>query len=252
MARIGLQLYSVRADCARDLVGTLSKISKMGYEGVEFAGYHGKNAKELRTILEDLNLVCCGTHVGLNTLIGDELLKTVEFNAMLGNKYLIVPGLQEEYRNSIQAWENTAGLFNHIAEKLKTYGMKTGYHNHWIEFEELEGKIPMDVFFEKTSKDVIMQFDTGNAMRSGGDVVKYLKKFPGRSDTIHIKEFSSTNDKVIIGEGDIQWKQVIEICSTIGNTQWYIIEQESYPPYTPIECVEKCLASFRKIIGEES
>ncbi|MGB9642478.1 MAG: sugar phosphate isomerase/epimerase family protein [Candidatus Ratteibacteria bacterium] len=248
MANIGLQLYSVRADCAKDIVGTLKKVSEMGYQGVEFAGYHGKDAKELRKILEDLNLVCCGTHIGLEALLKDHLLKTVEFNAILGNKYLIVPGLKEEYCNSISAWEKTAEIFNEIAEKIKPYGMKTGYHNHWIEFEMLEGKKPMDVFFQKASKDVIMQFDTGNAMRTGGDVIEYLKKFPGRSDTIHIKEFSATNDKAIVGEGDINWKQVIELCETIGNTQWYIIEQESYA-YEPLECVEKCLVNFKKILG---
>ncbi|MCX7705487.1 MAG: sugar phosphate isomerase/epimerase [bacterium] len=249
MANIGLQLYSVRQDCAKDLTGTLTKVSKMGYEGVEFAGYHGREAKELRKMLEDLNLVCCGTHIPLEALLGDELHKTVEFNAVLGNKYLIVPGLKEEYRNSISAWQRTAEIFNSIAERLKPYGMKTGYHNHWIEFEPVEDKIPMDVFFHKASKDVIMQFDTGNAMRSGGNVVEYLKKFPGRSDTIHIKEYSAKNDKAIIGEGDIPWKQVIELCSTIGNTQWYIIEQESYA-YQPLECVEKCLINFKKLLAQ--
>lgn len=249
MYNVGLQLYSVRQDCAKDLVGTLTKISKMGYQGVEFAGYHGRQAKELRKILEDLNLVCCGTHIGLETLLGNELQKTVEFNAILGNKYLIVPGLKEEYRNSISAWEHTAEIFNSIAERIKPYGMKTGYHNHWIEFEILEGKIPMDVFFQKASKDVIMQFDTGNAMRKGGKVVEYLKKFPGRADTIHIKEYSATNDKAIVGEGEIPWKEVIELCNTTGNTQWYIIEQESYA-YQPIECVEKCLINFKKILNK--
>ncbi|MCM8814398.1 MAG: sugar phosphate isomerase/epimerase [Candidatus Omnitrophica bacterium] len=247
MARIGLQLYSVRTDCAKDLVGTLSKVSKMGYQAVEFAGYHGRDAKQLRNILQDLNLVCCGTHTGLETLLDDQLMKTVEFNAVLGNKYLIVPGLKEEYRNSISAWEKTAEIFNSIAEKIKPYGMKTGYHNHWVEFEELEGKIPMDIFFQRASKDVIMQFDTGNAMRKGGNVIEYLKKFPGRSDTIHIKEFSAANDKAIVGEGDIPWKEVIELCQTIGNTEWYIIEQESYA-YEPMECVEKCLINFIKLL----
>ncbi len=247
MAKIGLQLYSVRNDCARYLAGTLAKIAEMEYEGVEFAGYHGREAKELRKILDDLGLVCCGTHTSFESLLEDEFLKTVEFNAVLGNKYLIVPGLKEEHRNSISAWEKTAEKFNIIAEKLKPYGMKTGYHNHWIEFEELEGKIPMDVFFEKTRANVIMQFDTGNAMRKGGKVVDYLKKFPGRSDTIHIKEYSATNDKAIIGEGDIPWKEVIKLCSTIGNTQWYIIEQESYA-YEPVECVKRCLVNFKKIL----
>ena len=68
---IGLQLYSVRNDCAKDLPGVLRAVARMGYEGVEFAGYHGRSAKELRQLLDDNGLKCCGTHTGLNTLLGD-------------------------------------------------------------------------------------------------------------------------------------------------------------------------------------
>jgi len=102
MARIpiALQLYSVREECAKDLVGTIKAVAEMGYEGVEFAGYYGRDAKELRGILDDFRLKVAGTHIGINTLLGDELEKTVEFNSILGNKFLIVPGLPEEYRNS--------------------------------------------------------------------------------------------------------------------------------------------------------
>ena len=81
---IALQLYSVRDDCARDLPATLAAVAKMGYEGVEFAGYHGRSAKELRQLLDDLGLRCCGTHIGLHTLLGEELPRTVEFNRIDG------------------------------------------------------------------------------------------------------------------------------------------------------------------------
>lgn len=77
---IGLQLYSIREDCAKDLPGTLAAVSKMGYDGVEFAGYHGRTAKELRKMLDDLGLKCCGTHIGLDTLLGDALKASAEFN----------------------------------------------------------------------------------------------------------------------------------------------------------------------------
>ena len=97
---IALQLYSVRNDSAKDFAGTVRKVAKMGYEGVEFAGYHGKSAKELRALVDDLGLKVAGTHIGLDTLLGDEFKKTVEFNEALGNRYLIVPGLAEERRNS--------------------------------------------------------------------------------------------------------------------------------------------------------
>jgi len=93
---IGLQLYSVREDCARNMPGTLEAVANMGYEGVEFAGYHGYSAEELSKILGDLGLKVAGSHVGIETLMGGELHETIEFNEALGNRYLIVPGLPEE------------------------------------------------------------------------------------------------------------------------------------------------------------
>ena len=92
---IALQLYSVRKDCEEDLPGTLASVADMGYEGVDFAGYYGYDSKELRTMLDDLGLRAAGCHTGLPTLMGDELARTVAFNQILGNRYLIVPGLAE-------------------------------------------------------------------------------------------------------------------------------------------------------------
>ena len=85
---IGLQLYSVRKECERDLPGVITAVAKMGYKGVEFAGYYNRSAKELRKMLDDKGLKCCGTHTGLDTLLGDNLVRTIEFNKTLGNKYL--------------------------------------------------------------------------------------------------------------------------------------------------------------------
>src|SRR5439155_26936377 len=97
---IALQLYSVREDCARDLPGTIAAVAKMGYAGVEFAGYYDRSAAELRKLLDDHSLRCAGTHTGLNTILGDELDRTIEFNRTIGNRYLIVPGLPKERRDS--------------------------------------------------------------------------------------------------------------------------------------------------------
>ena len=86
---IALQLYSVRTDCAEDLPGTLAKVAAMGYDGVEFAGYYDYSADDLRKMLDDNGLICCGSHLGIQTLLGDELEKTAEFNRTLVNPYLI-------------------------------------------------------------------------------------------------------------------------------------------------------------------
>lgn len=243
---IGLQLYSVRHDCERDLPGTLKAVAKMGYDGVDFAGYYGYDANEIRSMLDDLGLKTCGAHLGLNTLLGDELKRTVEFQRILGNKYLIVPGLPESRRNSRAAWLETAGLFNEIAEKLEPEGMLTGYHNHSIEFTPMDGEMPWDTFYGNTRKEVIMQLDTGNALHGGADPVPFLEKYPGRAITVHLKEYSKTNDKALIGEGEVRWDDVFRLCETIGGTEWYIVEQESYA-YPPLECVGRCLKALKEM-----
>ncbi|MCU0501540.1 MAG: sugar phosphate isomerase/epimerase [Anaerolineae bacterium] len=241
---VGLQLYSIRNDCAADLPGTLAAVAKMGYAGVEFAGYYDRSATELRTMLDDLGLKCCGTHIRIDTLLGDALPATVEFNEILGNKYLVVPGLAEEYRNSRAAWLRTAGIFNAIAERLKPYGMLTGYHNHFIEFQPLDGELPWDTFFGNARPDVIMQVDIGNALHGGGDPIPYLARYPGRAITVHLKEYSATDPLAILGEGDVPWPRVFDLCETQGSTEWYIVEQESYK-YPPLEVVSRCLDNLR-------
>lgn len=242
---VALQLFSVREECAEDLVGTLRAVAEMGYEGVEFAGYYGKDAKELRKILDNLGLKVAGTHIGINTLLGDELQRTIEFNTTLGNRFLIMPGLPEEYRNSKAAWLRTAEIMNEISDKVKPHGMRVGYHNHAVEFQPMEGEIPWDIFFGATSEDVVMQLDTGNALYGGGDCVSILERYPGRAITVHLKSYHSQEGfRPLIGEGDIPWDDVFRLCETIGGTEWYIVEYES-DAYPPPEAVARCLDAIR-------
>lgn len=248
MARIpiALQLYSVREDCKQDLPGTLKAVADMGYEGVEFAGYYDRSAEDLRAMLDDLGLICCGTHTGIDTLLGGELEEAVAFNKTLGNPYLIVPGLPEEYRNSRDAWLKTAEVFNDISAGVRPLDMWVGYHNHHIEFAPMDGEMPWDTFFGNTVADVVMQLDSGNALHGGADIVPFLERYPGRALTVHLKEYSATNDKALIGEGDVHWDDVFRLCESIGGTQWYIVEQESYA-YPPLECVDRCLRALREM-----
>ena len=242
---VALQLYSVRNECAKDLVGTVTAVAKMGYQGVEFAGYHGRDAKTLRKLLDDNGLKCCGTHIGLETLLGDNLPKTVEFNKTLGNKFLIVPGLPEKNRKNHQAWQETADLFSELADKVKPEGMKVGYHNHSVEFKPVDGEIPWDTFFTRAKKDVVIQFDTGNGVGSGGDPMLYLKKFPGRVASVHVKPYSKAKPNALLGDDELPWKDIFNICETTGGTEWYIIEYES-DAYTPLISVEKSLEAMRR------
>src|ERR1035437_7708455 len=142
---VGLQLYSLREQCKTDLPGMLTAVSKIGYRGVEFAGYHGRSAKELRKLLDDNSLIACGTHTPYESILGDKLQETVEFNRTIGNKFLIVPWMNEA--KSKQEWLDRAKLFNDVAGKVKADGMWVGYHAHQHDFKQIEGISSWDLFF---------------------------------------------------------------------------------------------------------
>ena len=242
---VALQLYSVRGECEKDLPATLNAVGKMGYKAVEFAGYYKRDAKTLRKLLDDAGLKCCGTHTALDTLLGDKLAPTIEFNQTIGNKFLIVPSLSGKYTKTREGWADAAKIFNELSDKVQPQGLRVGYHNHTIEFKELEGEMPWDTFFGHTKKEVIMQFDTGNAMIGGGDATVFLKKYPGRAASVHVKPFSKKKGNALMGEDELPWKEIFRLCENGGGTEWYVIEYES-DAYPPLVSVEKSIEVMRK------
>ena len=243
---IGLQLYSVREEAAKDLPGVLAAVAKMGYAGVEFAGYYGHTPESIRQMLDANGLQCFGTHTGIDKLLPDQFEETVAVHQTLGTTYIIVPGLPSQYTSSQDAWKRTAETMNGIAAQLKPLGMRTGYHNHHTEFLPMDGELPWDIFFGNTTPDVIMQFDTGNAKHGNAEAGPFLRRYPGRAATVHLKEFSSTNESALIGEGEVPWPEIFTLCETIGGTDRYIVEYESNA-YPPLESVDRCLQNLRKM-----
>lgn len=239
---IGVQLYSVRNELKTDFVGVIQQIGKMGYQGVEFAGYYGweKKPQELRKLLDDNGLKCCGTHTGLGTLEGDNLKKTIELHKILGNKFLICPGMNGK---TADGWKDLAKKFNEFAAKAKGEGMYVGYHAHGGDFKKFDGKTAWEIFFDNTGPDVCHQIDTDNSMGGGGDPVALIKKYPGRSRTVHVKEHGA--GAAPIGQGKVDWKGVLEACETVGGTEWYIVEHESGK--TPLESIKACLEGMHKL-----
>jgi sugar phosphate isomerase/epimerase len=239
---VGLQLYSLRVECKSDLPGMLAAVSKIGYKGVEFAGYHGRSAMELRKMLDDNGLVTCGTHTPYDSIQGDKLKETVAFNHTIGNRFLIVPWMNET--TSKQEWLDRAKLFNDVAQKVKPDGMSVGYHAHAHDFHQIDGVSAWDLFFGNTKPEVIMQLDTSNCREGGADPVAVLKKYPGRARSIHIKSYGA-GPEAVIGQGDIDWKAVFTFCEGKGKTQWYVVEHESSK--NPLDAVKRSYEALQKL-----
>lgn len=249
---ISVQLYSVRNDCAKDFDAALAEVAKMGFEGVEFAGYYGygNKAKELRKRLDDLGLKAAATHIGTNSFRGDALKKTSDFHQELGCKYLIVPG-DRDFTDPEKS-KALAETFNSAATVLKPLGMFCGYHNHTGEFKKDGEKTFWDLFAERTSKDVVLQQDCGWTAAAGYDPVEYIKCYPGRTKVTHFKPTVVGNDKSkkpILGEDSVDWAAVYKACKEYGGTEWVTVEQELYPDgKSPMECTRLSLEGLKKLL----
>ncbi len=226
--QFGVQLYSVRDECQKDLPATLKTLREIGYDAVEPWGFDGSKiewrglpAKDVRKMFDDNGLTCCGIHLATKALLADNLDRTIEMNQILGNRYLIIAA-DKEHMSSEAGIAELAGILTLAATKLKPLGMFAGYHAHGFDFADLAGRTPWDILFSTTPADVVMQLDIGNCAEGGGDPVAVLRKFPGRARSVHLKEYGAP----VIGEGKADWAEILRLCETEHKTEWYVVEEE--------------------------
>lgn len=249
---IGVQLYSVRDFCSKDFDAALAQIAKMGFTGVEFAGYHTYNGKpkELRKKLDDLGLKGVSTHIGMANFQPNELQKTIDFHQAIGCKYLICPG-DGAFTDPDKSLK-LAETFNKTAEILKPLGMLCGYHNHTKEFNKIGDSTFYDLFAARTTDDVVLEQDCGWSASAGLKPAELMKKFPGRTKLVHFKPTVLNGDKskkAILGEDSVDWVDTLAGCRNVGGTEWIFVEQETYPDgKSSMECTELSLAGLKKIL----
>jgi sugar phosphate isomerase/epimerase len=244
---LGLELWSVRQLCEKELPKVLKAVAEMGYQAVELAhSYYGHDASAWKKLLDENGLKSCGMHMGLPALQGEAFDKTVEIHKLLGTPYLIIASLPKKNLASAKAIAETGKLFNELSERLKPHGMQIGYHCHGGDFAKVDGRTAWELFGESTQADVLLQLDIGNCLGGGGDAIGMLKKFPGRSVSIHIKDHGG-KPGFVFGEGTVNWTEVFQICETTGGTKQYVIEEEGRAGAQALEDVRRAIQNFRKM-----
>jgi sugar phosphate isomerase/epimerase len=262
----GIQLYSVRTDMKADPLGTLKQLSDMGYRHVEHANYanrkfYGWSVSEFRKILNGFGMSMPSGHTVLDAKHWDASKKdftnewkyTVEDAAAMGQSFVISPWLEESKRKSMGDLKSFMEVFNRSGEFCKKFGMKFGYHNHDFEFsEKVEGKVLYDIILAETDPNLVMQqLDIGNMLNGGAKAVEVMQQYPGRFESMHVKdEIKATEghepfESTILGKGVVPIKTIIDLGRASG-TKHFIIEQESYQGKTPMECADDDLEIMKK------
>ncbi len=256
---IGIQLYAVRDAMFKDPLGTLKALSKMGYQYIEHANYvnrklYGYTPIEFKKILDDLGMKMPSGHTSLNSNHWDANKKeftaawkyTIDDAVTLGQDYVISPWIDEKVRTSYDALMRQLEQFNLSGELCLESGMQFGYHNHNFEFiEKVNGQLIYDIILKETDPElVIHQLDFGNMFGIGARGMDWIKKYPGRFVSVHVKdeikvpigEMNDQHESTILGNGLVDPKAVCLLAKAIGGTKQFIIEQESYQGIAPLEC----------------
>ena len=225
MKPIGLQLYSLREEAKNDFVGVLKKVAKMGYVGVEPAGLHGMTAKDVRKVLDDLGLVCCSTHGPFPTK--ENVAARIDEAAALGTK-LLISGFGPKDFATPEARKTSVDRLNDAAGLVSGKGMMFGYHNHWWEFDTIDGEMPYDMILAEVP-GMFSELDIYWARNFGTvDVTKVLAKYGKRVPLLHVKDGPLVRDQphTAVGAGKMDIPAIVNAADP-KILQWLIVELDN-------------------------
>ena len=252
--RIGVQLWSVKDEVKQDFDGTLDKLAKLGFQGVEFAGEFGRFANDaagLRIFLDKTGLQCAGAHLQFDALSAAKFDATTAFYKTAGCSNLVIS--MDKRANSREGAAQVAKELAVLSARLAPLGMKIGYHNHAEEMGGADGQAPWDVIATGTPAGSIMQQDVGWTTFAGKDPAAMVKRYPGRTVSTHFKaKFApGTTGTPIIGQDKTDWAGLTMAARSVGGTEWIILEQEEYPKgMGQLESVAASLRGLQAVLAK--
>ena len=234
--QIGIQLYTLRELAAKDLDGALAQVAEAGYPGVEFAGFQGHSASEVRGMLDAHGLKAFSAHIPVAEFDAS-IDQVIENLHAIGAPWGVIPWIGPEDR-SVAAFEKLGDKFNQYGEKLQAAGLKFGYHNHNFEFEEKSdaGKNIFDTLVEITEPGLVsFELDAFWAEVGGYDAAEVIRANASRIHLIHLKDASRDDSRkdVPFGTGVLDWGAILSASNDAG-VEYYITEQDNPNPADPV------------------
>lgn len=218
-----IQLYSIRHQLeSAGFSAVFAKLGEIGYTGVEFAGYGGLSASEMKTLLEQNKLRSVGAHIGLERM-EKALDEELAYHKTLGTTTIVVPSAPFADLEEIAA---TAARLNALAPIITANGFRFAYHNHGAEFERHEGRFRIERLIE-AAPEAEIQLDVFWASKKGCDCEAFILRHAPRVTSLHIKQMDKDGECVDLGDGVLDFKALIETGRQNGVTE-FIHEQETF------------------------
>jgi len=251
---VGLQLYTIRDAMAADLMGSLKKLSALGYKNLELAGYadgkfYGHTPAEFKKIVADLGMVTISSHAAVESkgITMDTAKLMADSHAALGVKYCIQPWVNDEDR-TIEKFKKMVGDWNKVGKIMKGVGIQFGYHNHNFEFKNMNGVVPYyDIYMPEMDKDLItMELDLFWACKGGQNPVEMFNKYPGRFQLLHLKDMKTNqppffdvikDDICSVGVGVIDFRKILA-AKKVAGVKYTFVEDDNQGMGKPWEALE--------------
>lgn len=238
----GLQLFSVRDFTEKDLGGTVQKVAEMGYGLVEFAGFFGHSAEEVKKMLDANGLKASGTHSGADGLLPSNIGESIRYHKAIGCENYIIPGHDLSDSAKIDGFVE---LVNQAQPILAAEGIKLHYHNHSHEFfPNNDGQIIHEELQKRTS--ILFEIDTFWAFNAGLDPVELLEKLKDRIGVIHLKDGFKGGEGTSLGQGEAPVKEVLKKAKELGFT--VVVESEGLSPDGLSES-KRCIDFLKEVDG---
>ncbi len=236
---LALQLYSLRDDTRQDFAATVVEVAKIGYVGVELAGYGNLDAKGAQAALRQAGLVVSGMHVGREAL-RDELDRVADEALLLGTSHVICPWWPvEEYTTAADISRIGEELDRHGA-RLRERGLLLSFHNHRSEFRLVDGQPVFSwILGAAQPRNLGVELDVYWAQVGDYSPTRFHREQGQRVRLLHLK------DEKILGDGPVDFPPIFETAEKIGGVDWYVVEQENYddPPLASVrQCFERMKA----------
>jgi sugar phosphate isomerase/epimerase len=241
---VGLQLYTVRRDMARDFEGTLARVAEIGYTEVEFAGYFNHTPQQVRRALQEVGLKSPAAHISLE-LLGETWEETLGNAITIGHQSLVVADIPRE-RRTLDGLIRVAALLDRAGEVAQRAGLRLGYHNHEFEFAPVDGVVPYDLLLDRTDPSrVQFEMDLYWIARGKGDPLAYFAKSPGRFPMVHVKDMdgSPQRGQTEVGSGVLDFRGIFAHAAQAG-IRHYFVEHDN--PASPFDSIQK---SYQAMVG---
>lgn len=265
---IAYQVYSARDEAQADLNGVLEKIKSLGYDGVEFAGFYGHTAEDVKAMLVRHGLLAISSHVPVKSIIED-MSGVISYHRAIGCSHIAIPFLDESSRPGAPGFAAMLKTIYQFGNLCKEAGIQLLYHNHDFEFVTLSGQYGLDFLYDAVPADILQtEIDTCWVKYAGLDPAEYVRKYAGRCPLVHLKDYIGRRDGKtpygLIGTGKAADTDVAFCFKPLGlgcqdipsivaaavesGAKWLVVEQDLSTERPPLEAAKLSL-DYLKTLG---